>query len=483
MTNPISASDWLTLIPELILIGTALILLLVDAFSRRASRASAPWVAALGATVGLVAAAFLWNNPRSGFLGMVVNDNFAVLVNVAVLAGTALAILISVEYVRREEFPQAEYYSLMLLSATGMLLMAASTNLIMVFLSLEVLSIALYVMAGFARTRARSQEAGLKYFLLGSFASAFFVYGIALVYGSTGTVDLAGIASAVAGGGVFSSPVLIAGAGLLLVGLGFKVAVVPFQMWTPDVYEGAPSPVTAFMSVGSKAAAFAALARVFLFALDGVRPEWIAAVWVIAALTMAVGNIVAIVQDNIKRLLAYSSIAHAGYILVAVTAGNELGIQSIPFYLIAYTFMNLGAWAVVTAVTKKGEEAVGLADYSGLFWRHPVLAGTMGLFMFALAGLPPTSGFMAKFYVFAAAFEAGMIGLVIIAVVTTIISAYYYLRVTVIMFMQRPKEPPVVTIPLPLAAAIAIAAVATIWLFLFPNSTGAFTASVADLLH
>lgn len=478
----VSPADWLIVIPELILLGTAVLILMIDAFGRVASGKLAPWIAVAGAAAGMVATAFLWDNPSSGFNAMLVNDNFSVLVKAAILTAAILGILISVRYVRREELPEGEYYALLLLSSIGMLLMASSANLIMVFLSLEVLSISLYVMAGIARVRPRSREAALKYFLLGSFSSAFLVYGIALIYGATGNIGLRAVADTLAAGGAPLNPILLAGAGLLLVGLGFKVAVVPFQMWTPDVYEGAPSPVTAFMSVGSKAAAFAALARVFSFALAGLRPEWLAALWIIAALTMTVGNVVAIAQDNIKRLLAYSSIAHAGYILIAVIAGNQLGIQSIPFYLISYAFMNLGAWAVVTAVTRKGEEAVDLADYSGLFWSHPVLAGSMALFMFALAGLPPTAGFMAKFYVFAAAFGANMIGLVLIAVVTTIISAYFYLRVTVIMFMQRPTEPPVVTVPPPLAVAIAIAVIATLWLFLFPNTTGAFTAAVARLL-
>ena len=236
------------------------------------------------------------------------------------------------------------------------------------------------------------------------------------------------------------------------------------------------------MSIGSKAAAFAVLARMLMFALHDLRPEWIAAVWVIAALTMIVGNVVAIAQDNIKRMLAYSSIAHAGYIMVGIAARNELGTQSIPFYLISYAFMNLGAWAVVTAVTKKGEEAVGLSDYSGLFWSNPVLAGLMGLFMFALAGLPPTAGFTAKIFVFGAGLQADMIGLVIVAIVTTIISAYFYLRVTVIMFMQRPEEPPEVKISTPMAVALAIAAAGTVWFFFFPTTSQAFTVAVSRML-
>jgi len=484
MRIAVTASDWVVLIPELIVLAAAGKVLMIDAFAKRGwLRRLVPWTAFGGAILAAVAAALLWNRPHVGFGGMFTNDNFAVLVKVAILSGAGLAILMAEHYVRREDLPSGEFYSLMLLSALGMMLLASSTNLIMIFLTLETLSIALYVLTGLDRARPRSQEAGLKYFLLGSFSAAFLVYGVALTYGATGTLDLRRIAETVAAPAVLHNPVLLAGAGLILVGLGFKVAVVPFQMWTPDVYEGAPSPATAFMSIGSKAAAFAALARMLVFALRDLRPEWIAAVWVIAALTMAVGNIVAIAQDNIKRMLAYSSIAHAGYILVAVAAANDIGAQAIPFYLIAYAFMNLGAWAVVTAVTKKGDEAVDLGSYSGLFWSHPVLAGSMALFMFALAGLPPTSGFTAKVYIFMAAVSSKMIGLLIIAIVTTIISAYFYLRVTVIMFLQRPPEPPSVRVPAPLAAAIVIAAIATFWLFLFPGTTAAFTHSVAASLR
>ncbi len=480
----IPLDNWLILIPELLLLIAAMKVLLIGAFTRGWMRRAIPWGSFAAVALVIVVEVLLWNRPTVAFNGMLVSDNFTILVNIAILIGTALAILLSVDYSRREELPQGEYYGLIMLSTLGMLLMAASSNLIMIFLSLEVLSIALYVLTCIARHRATSQEAGMKYFLLGSFASAFLVYGSALVYGATGSLSLPEIAQAPA------NTLLYAGAALIIVGLGFKVAVVPFQMWTPDVYEGAPTSVTAFMSVGTKAAAFAALLRVLLIAFPTIQPVWVDAIWLIAVLTMIVGNVLAITQSSIKRLLAYSSIAHAGYILVAVTAANtlagktganELAIQSIPFYLITYAFMNIGAWAVVTAVTKKGDEATALDDYAGLFWNHPALATAMGLFMFALAGLPPTAGFTAKVFVFVGAYRAGMIGLVIAAVVTSIISAYYYLRVTVMMFMQRPKQSPVVSLTWPTATAIAISAAATIWLLIFPASTRSFDPSVANI--
>jgi NADH-quinone oxidoreductase subunit N len=478
----VSPRDWLMLTPEMILFGTAVIVLMLDAFLRKPKYRPTPWIALAGALASLAAAALLWNFHRAGFGGMIVVDNFSVLVKGAVLTGAALAILVSVDYVRREELPEGEYYALLLMSCIGMTLMASSANLIMVFLSLETLSIALYVMTGIARVRPKSQEAGMKYFLLGSFSAAILVYGVALIYGATGTVDLRLIADALAGHGVASNPLLLAGTGLVLVGLAFKVAVVPFQMWTPDVYEGAPSPVTAFMSVATKATAFAVLTRFLVFALHDLRPEWIAAIWVMAALTMVVGNVVAIAQSSIKRMLAYSSIAHAGYILAALAASNKIGTQSVAFYLIAYVFMNIGAWAVVTSVTKKGEGSVELSDYSGLFRSNPWLATAMALFMFSLAGLPPTAGFMAKIYIILAALSAKMIGLVAIIIFTSLISAYYYLRVTVLMFMERPEEPPSVKVPIPTAIAISIAAIATIGLFLFPTSVQAFAETVAKLL-
>ncbi|MEN6520952.1 MAG: NADH-quinone oxidoreductase subunit N [Armatimonadota bacterium] len=482
MRIPVSAADWLVVIPEIILIVTAAVVLMLDAFTKRTSDKASPWIALIGCFAGLVAVGLMWGRHLSGFGGMVIADNFSELVKMVILTAAALSILLSVDYARREEFQQGEYYSLMLLSTVGMLLLASSANLIMVFLSLEMLSIALYVMTGFAIGRQRSQEAGMKYFLLGSFSAAILIYGVALIYGATGTVDMRAVASAIASRGMAGNPILLAGAGLVLVGLAFKVAAVPFQMWVPDVYEGAPSPVTAYMSVATKAAAFAALTRILVFTFSDLSSIWLAAIWMLAALTMIVGNVVAIAQDNIKRMLAYSSIAHAGYILVAVASANQLGIQSIPFYLSAYAFMNLGAWAVVTVVTKKGEEATGLHDYSGLFWRNPLLASSMAVFLFGLAGLPPTSGFTAKIYIFMAAVNANLIGLLIVAIITTIISVYFYLRITVIMFIERRESEPAVNVPVPVAIVIGIAVIATIWLFLFPNSTQAFTDAVWRLM-
>ncbi len=482
MTIDIHASDWFILVPELILLATAMVLLLTDAFARKLSDKTAPWIALIGVLAVLVILGLMYGERRIGFAGMLIIDPFSVPIYYAILIGTSLSILISVYYVQREELPIGEYYALMLLSSIGMLLLVSSTNLIMIFLSLEMLSIALYVLSGIAKDRPRSQEAAMKYFLLGSFSAAILLFGSALIYGVTGTLDLRGIASAIADVGLAGDPLLLSGMGLVVVGLGFKVSVVPFQMWTPDVYEGAPSTVTTFMSIGSKAAAFAAITRVLIGAFSEANPGWSGPIWLVAVLTMIFGNVVALAQDNIKRLLAYSSIAQAGYILIAVHAANKLGVESIAFYLIAYALMNTGAWAVVTALTVRGEKGTELADYSGLFWNNPTLAGAMALFLIALAGLPLTAGFWSKFYVFVAAFQAGSIGLVIIAAITTVVSAYYYLRVTIIMFMERPKQTIELHIPTPLAIAILLAAVGTVWLFLFPETSRAFVDGVSRIL-
>jgi NADH-quinone oxidoreductase subunit N len=336
------------------------------------------------------------------------------------------------------------------------------------------MSISLYVLAGYTRTRMISNESALKYFLLGSFATGFLLYGIALIYGSTGTSDIKAISKFIAGTG-FQSPTIIMGMALLIIGFGFKAALVPFHMWTPDVYEGAPAPITAFMSAGPKAAAFAAFARIFMEALPSLQGKWTAVIWIMAVLTMSVGNIIALVQDNIKRMLAYSSIAHAGYVLVAFLSAGELGITSILYYMLAYTFMNIGAFAIITLLGGRGEERVHIEDYRGLGFKHPFAAIAMSLFLFSLAGIPPTGGFMGKFYIFSAAVKEGYIGLAIIGVINSVVSVYYYLRVTVAMYMQDPStakgsEAPALIFSPALVVAIFISAYGVLSLGLFPST-------------
>lgn len=401
----------------------------------------------------------LWNTNMTAFGGMVVMDNYSNFFNLIFLTGLALTVLLSGPYLKKEGINQSEYYLLLMGATFGMMLMASAGSLLTVFLGIEMLSICLYVLAGFARRKTASNEAALKYLLLGAFATGFLVYGIALIYGATGTMDLEGIREFLETRSM-PGPMFLIGMVMILVGFAFKASLAPFHVWAPDVYQGAPTPVTGFMATGAKAAAFAVFFRVFFTSLSSVRPHWSGILWVIAVLTMTIGNVTAISQTNIKRMLAYSSIAHAGYILIAVVAGNELGSAAIMFYLLAYTFMNIGAFGVITVMARKGHINESLSGFSGIAGRFPLLAALMAVFMFSLAGIPATAGFMGKFYVFAAAVRAGQIPLVIIGLMNAVVSVYYYLRVVVVMYMNEPE----VDIPdepvgiFPSAALIACAA-------------------------
>ena len=399
-----------------------------------------PLLAAIGLAVTLGFAIAQTSYDYVGFGGMVVADGFAGFLNVLFLVSGMLAIALAFDYNKRIGMERGEFYVLLLFSISGMMLMSIAADLIVVFLALELLSIPLYVMAGFLSDNAKSEEAALKYFLLGAFAGGFVVYGIALVFGATGTTNLNGIFGAIENG-VADMALLAVGAGLILVGFGFKVAVAPFQMWTPDVYEGAPTSVTAFMAVGAKAAGFAALLRILIGAMPDLAEELTPVLWVLAALTMFVGNLVAIAQSNIKRMLAYSSIAHAGYIFMALVpfGQTELADQAIAsalFYLLSYAITSFGAWAVVISLEKAEGKGLELKDYAGLGRKYPGLAAAMLVFMLSLTGVPPTLGFMGKFFLFRTVIEADFIGLALIGVLTSLISAYYYLRVLVVMYMQ-----------------------------------------------
>jgi NADH-quinone oxidoreductase subunit N len=440
----LTPADFSTIWPLTFLTVWACVLLLVDLFIPRERKGITALLSALGLalTLGFTLAQIGQEFP--GFNGMVVLDGFSVFVNALLLVSGLLGVALAYGYVKRMDLERGEYYTLLLFSVVGMMLMAQAADLIIVFLALELLSIPLYVLAAFARPKAESEEAGLKYFLLGAFATGFVVYGTALVFGATESTNLAAIVSAAAGGA--SNLLLLAmGAAGILVGLGFKVAVVPFHMWTPDVYQGAPSAVTAFMSSGAKIAGFAALLRVFATAFPVIATDMTAIFWALAALTMILGNVIAIAQTNIKRLLAYSSIAHAGYILMAfVPYGNpEVAPVSIAaglFYLVAYALTNFGAWGVVIALEKSEGRGLEIEDYAGLARKHPVLAAAMTVFMLSLIGLPPTVGLVGKVYLFRAVIDGGFYGLAVIGVLTSLISAYYYLRVVVVMYM-RDGEP------------------------------------------
>jgi NADH-quinone oxidoreductase subunit N len=441
--------DWLALSPEIALAGAAVAIVLLRSLVRRA-----PWVYPASLAIsfsGATAAGALlvrhWREVQdhgaiTTMAGMLRVDGFGVFLGGVVIVATVLALLLSGNYIERERLEGAEYLALLLLSATGMLAMTTANDLIVVFLALEILSIPLYVLAAFDRRRLASQEAGIKYFVLGAFSSAVFLYGIALVYGATGTTSLTGIARFLANNTLLDEGVLLIGLGLLLVGLGFKVAAVPFHMWTPDVYQGAPTPVTAFMSSATKVAGFAALLRVFTVAFPLFRNDWRPAIGALAVLSLVVGSVVAIVQDDVKRILAYSSIAHAGYVLigfaaVAVSNGEAAsrGRQAALFYLLVYAFMTIGAFAVVTLVARSSHDARHtLSEYRGLAARRPLLAAFLTLFLLAQAGIPVTGGFVAKLQVFAAAVDARQYYLVIIGVLVTVVSAFFYLRIIVTMY-------------------------------------------------
>jgi NADH-quinone oxidoreductase subunit N len=434
--------DLVALLPFAFLVVWAMVLLLANLWIRH------KWVIAVLSAFGLAVALGLTlsqaGHVRLAFNSMLVVDGFAVYLNVLFLACGLAAIALAYDYLRRLGIEQGEYYVLLLFSISGMMLMAYAADLIVVFLALELLSIPLYVLAGFNRARVESEEAALKYFLLGAFASGFVVYGVAMVYGATAHTDLKSIVAAIEAGKAIT-PLLLFGAGLLLVGLGFKVAAVPFHMWTPDVYQGAPSPVTGFMSVATKAAGFAALLRIFALAFPSLTATLTPVIWGLASLTMLVGNILAVSQGNIKRMLAYSSIAHAGYILMAfvpfgITKVALDAVASGLFYLMAYGFTSFGAWAVVVALEKAEGKGLELADYAGLGRKYPWLAAAMLIFMLSFIGVPPTLGFWGKFYLFRTAIEGGQIGLALIGLAASLISAFYYLRVVVIMYM-RPGEP------------------------------------------
>jgi NADH-quinone oxidoreductase subunit N len=462
--------DWSAILPPLVLIGGALLLMTVAALSRnRPGRGVLATFTVCVAAVAMVAAREQWFDvrdvgPRTFIDGAVVVDGFAVFLTVVICAAVALAALVADDYLRREGLDGPEFYVLTMLSAAGGVIMAAANDLIVLFLGLEVLSISLYVLAGYHVRREPSREAGMKYFVLGAFASAFFLYGIALLYGATGSTNLTEVAAFLRENTVVSNGVLLAGVGLLLVGFGFKVAAVPFHMWTPDVYQGAPTPVTGFMAAAAKAAGFAGLLRVFASTLALYVDDWRPLVWVLAVATLVVGSVLAVVQDDVKRLLAYSSIAHAGYILVGLQAANDQGIAGALFYLLVYTFLVVGSFAVVTLVGRRGDSGHTLADYRGLARRRPALALGFTVLLLAQGGVPFTGGFFAKFYVIAAAVRAESYALAIIAMLAAVVSFYVYLRVVVAMYMS-PEAPAEAPVPVPAGAAAVILAALGFTLF------------------
>ncbi|HKS27955.1 MAG TPA: NADH-quinone oxidoreductase subunit N [Pyrinomonadaceae bacterium] len=501
------------ILPEMIVAGVAVLVMLLDAFLRPSQKWTTGGLSLAGLAAGAAACIWLWMRGSTGlgtFNGMIVLDEIRLSFTLVVILVSALTILLSVVWVEGENLPAGEFHALLMFATTGMMLMASGGDLVIIFLGLEILSIATYVMCGFRRTDLRSNESSLKYFILGSFSSAFLLYGIALVYGATasvrgsgvmaGTTNIAEIGARVAAGDIMYPALLFAGAGFMLVGFGFKIATAPFHVWTPDVYEGAPTPVTAFMAAGPKAAGFASFLRVFIFgfpfvgavtsgtaASTNVHDAWLYALAILAIITMSVGNVAAIVQNNVKRMLAYSSIAHAGYALVGFVAAGAAtdpaqrseALAAVAFYMLTYAVMNLGAFAVVTIIARQNDRRTEVEDYNGIGFRAPALSFTLSIFLLSLLGMPLTAGFIGKVAVFASALNVGSTTpatsslytiMVVIGVLNTAVSAYYYLRLIIVMFFRERTAPwAVPRIPASIALVLVITILGVFYLGLFPG--------------
>lgn len=474
--------DYIRILPEIVLSVFGIVVMLLDpVMDERRSQKLLGGIALLGSLAAIAATLYQAQFPFGlAFSDMVRVDTFSVFFHFLIAAIAAVTILSSYEYMEVQQIRAGEYYALILFGAVGMSLMSSAMELVLIFIALEISSISTYILAGFRRHAAISSESSLKYFLLGSFATAFFLYGVALMFGATGSTSIGVIGDTLQ---TEMIPLLAyVGIALMFVGLAFKVAAAPFHIWTPDVYEGAPAPVVGFMSTAPKAAVFAVLLRIMF---EAHAPGRLQLVWVTAALSMTIGNISALVQNNVKRLLAYSSIAHAGYLLVAFAALPENGIPAAMFYTASYAAMNVGAFAVVSHIAGAGERRVAMEDYAGLGRRAPLLAATLTIFLLSLIGIPITGGFFAKFYVFSAALQANLVWLTIIGVLNSAIGAYYYLRIIVVMYMREPKEDtPIAPIPLGLGSALAISLAATIYLGVVPGRVLEIASrSAADLLR
>jgi NADH-quinone oxidoreductase subunit N len=479
-----TAADYIRILPEIVLSVWGMIVMFIEALLPAGrSRKGLGIFAALGALAALAATAYQAQPQFAGFgfNHMLRVDHFSIFFHIVVLAVALATILMSLDYLPFQKIDHGEYYALILLGAVGMCLMSSAVELVLIFIALEISSISSYVLAGFRRNSAESAESSLKYFLLGSFATGFFLYGVALLYGATGSTNVFDIATALSST-THVEPLAYVAVALIFTGLGFKVACAPFHVWAPDVYEGAPSPVVGFMSTAPKAAAFAVLIRLVI---DTASPHWFWVIWTAAILSMCVGNLGAILQTNVKRMLAYSSIAHAGYLMVAFASASnrELGISAAMFYSAAYAAMNVGAFAVITHMAGSNERYSQIDDYSGLGRRSPVLAAALTFFLLSLIGIPMTGGFFAKFYVFSAALRAQLIWLTIIGVINSGMGSYYYLRVIVRMYMYEPlTDEPAPRIRFGVGMAIAISLVVTLWLGLLPNTVLKYTQEAPTIL-
>ena len=466
-----NSTDLIRFLPEIILTLMGTLMMVLDpVLHKRASHAFGH-LSLLALAGGIAASIYAYGHAGLAFGGMLSVDGFATFFRVLVMTVGILTVLPSYRFLDRQHAETSEFHALLLFSIAGQSIMASANDLIVIFIGLEISSIASYVLAGYLRDDKRANEAALKYFLLGSFATAFFLYGVALIYGSAETINLS-LVRAVLSGQQAPSPVLVGvAAALMFVGLGFKVSAAPFQIWAPDVYQGAPTPVAAFLSAGPKAAAFAVFLRIFMTAFEPIGAGWEPLVWASALLSMTIGNFAALQQTNIKRMLAYSSIAHAGYVLVALTARSEIGVAAAMFYLAAYAFMNIGAFAVVSHLSGPGERYLNLDDFKGLGQRQPLTAAMLTIFLLSLIGVPLTGGFFGKFYIFKAALESHLVWLAVLGLLNSAVAAYYYLRVLVMMYMHEPSEAAKQAEPLTigLRAALILPALGTLFLGIFPN--------------
>ena len=471
ISNFASPSDMIRFLPEIILTIMGTVLMVLDPVLHRRSSNAFGHLSILSLAAAMAASIYAYTDPGTAFGGMLIVDGFATFFRVLVIGVGILTILPSYRFLHRQDAETSEYHALLLYSIAGQCLMASANDLIMIFLGLEISSIASYILAGYLRDDKRANESALKYFLLGSFATGFFLYGVAFIYGSTGTVNLSAVHSALTGPNPPSAILTGVAAALMFVGLGFKVSASPFQIWAPDVYQGAPTPVTAFLSAGPKAAAFAIFFRIFMTAFEPIATGWEPLVWISALLSMTIGNFAALMQANVKRLLAYSSIAHAGYVMVALTARSDVGTAAAMFYLAAYAFMNIGAFAVVSHLSGKGERYQNVDDFAGLGQKQPLTAAMLSIFLLSLIGVPLTGGFFGKFYIFKAALESHLVWLTVLGLLNSAVAAYYYLRLLVVMYMREPSEASTNAEPLSpgLSAALILPALGTLVLGIFPS--------------
>jgi NADH-quinone oxidoreductase subunit N len=466
-----SATDGIRFLPEIILTIFATLLMVLDPVLNKRSSNAFGHISIVALLAAIGASVYAFSDPGPAFGGMLVVDGFATFFRVLVLVVGILTVLPSYGFMARQQAETGEYHSLLLFSIAGQCIMVTANDLIVIFIGLEISSIASYILAGYLRDDKRANEAALKYFLLGSFATAFFLYGAALIYGATGYVNLTAVRAMITGAGA-PSPVFIGVAvALLFVGLAFKVSAAPFQMWAPDVYQGAPTPISGFLSAGPKAAAFAIFLRIFMTSFEPISQGWAPLVWMSALVSMTIGNFAALLQSNIKRMLAYSSVAHAGYVMVALTAHSDIGTSAAMFYLAAYAFMNVGAFAVVSHLSGRGERHQSLEDFAGLAQKQPMVAAMLTIFLLSLIGVPLTGGFFGKFYIFKAALDAHLIWLTVLGLLNSAVAAYYYLRILVMMYMKEPSKAVSEAEPLSigLSAALILPAMGTLILGIFPG--------------